>query len=103
MPCDQLAKTLEEKRLQEEAIEEVALAILNGDIKVQKNLRGQVQLTNWKSTKANQLGMCEGCVIARALSNPRLEAMINYRTSTVSKGREFVVASHASHTHKAGK
>jgi len=101
MPCE--GRTAAELRAQEEAAEEVAQMILDGTIKVQRNLRGQVSLTNMGATKARSLEMQDGCVLSGIMKNPRLAAMVSYVTNTTEKARvaDAVVAHELSH--KAGK
>lgn len=101
MPCT--ARNIEEQRKQEEAIEEVSQMILDGTIKIQRSLRGQVSLTNMGSTKARGLKMQDGCVLSGIMKNPRLAAMVSYVTNTTEKARvaDAVVAHELSH--KAGK
>jgi len=101
MPCDTRDREL--LRQQEEAAEEVAQLILDGVVKVQRNLRGVVSLTNMGKTKARAIKMQDGCVLSGIMRNPRLAAMVNYVTSTTEKAR--VADSVAQHelSHRRGK
>lgn len=112
MPCDSYAVTLEEKRQQEEALEEVAGLIMAGEIEVQwgvERVNGKMvkvaRLAGFKTTKAYQLRMCDGCVLSRIGENPRLAKMAGSRLESagIKKGAEVLMAGHTSHTHKIGR
>lgn len=98
MPCDGRARKAAEQMEIAALEDEIAAAIIAGDISIQKNLKGEVYLTSKSIAgldlvrQSRMLGLCDGCVlrtIARRL--PEREA------APVQK--QFILAGHTGHKH----
>jgi len=63
MPCDSYARTVEQDRKREEAVDELEKAIAAGKVMVTRNVRGEPTIINWSATKAAKAGWQEGCAL----------------------------------------
>ena len=102
MPCDNTARTIQEKQERIDSLKELETLISTGRVSVIRNRQGQVEIVNWSATRAAQAGWCDGCALAGLAVNGNQIVKTKLAALGVKVGGSaWVSASHASHTHKA--
>jgi Fe-S cluster biogenesis protein NfuA len=100
MPCDTMIRTQRERAAREAAIKKLAEEIERGEKTIVQNWDGTVEISDWNTTDAAAVGWCEGCAMEWLGANGSWEVQSQLAAVGVSKGAEFVAASHRGHSHK---
>lgn len=84
------------------AIAELDRQIAAGERTVLRAMNGEVQISDWVSTRAAKSGWCEGCamVVLATAETTSWATRSKLAAAGVQKGGSFVAASHNSHPHK---
>ena len=102
MPCDTMVKNAAERRRREAAIKKLEADIIAGRVSLNKNLAGEVSVSNWTAHEAASSGWCEGCALATLAQSSSWVVKSKLAAVGVAKGKQFVAASHNGHPHGGG-
>lgn len=101
MPCTGRARTDAERLAQQKAIDELAMDIATGRRAVVRLANGRVGISDWVSSTAARIGMCDGCVLERISSGSNWLAKTRLAAAGVTSTAAFATVG-SGHPHGRG-
>jgi hypothetical protein len=97
MPCNS-NRTEIERREMARALEQLDQDIATGKVRIVRDIKGQLSITNWQFTAAANQSWCEGCALRAIQTRGSWVARSKLQAAGITK-KAFVVASHNGHSH----
>jgi hypothetical protein len=94
MSCDRLAVTAKQKQEQADAVKAIEMDIATGAKTLVRQLDGSLSISNWATTAAARIGMCEGCVLERMAAGSNWVVKAKLQQYNVHRATQYLAGGH---------